>query len=902
MDLLKKIANSNAIPPFLEKKGVFVVDDIIGISLLVATAYKKNKENYLLVASNLYNAQKIYNILTTLLNDEEVLLYPADELIRAEAIAQSKEMVAQRLFVLDKILKNKANIIVTNVAAAARYLPDSKLFKTSTMEFKVGESYDLGQLKKDLVKSGYMHVNKVDASLQFAVRGDILDIYSVNNDYPIRIEFFGDEIESIRYFDLGKQTSIAKINEATILPASDFVLTDNEVIEARSKIYEIYEQIKPVLSLEMREKLEFNIDNDIAKIIEGNYEQSLYKYFSLLSNRPCSIFDYCTNYTKVMISTNQLEKSMTLLLDESWNYLNDLYEDGKCISHLSMYQDITKLVHTNDKKTIFTNDLTMSENDIVFNVKPVPLQTTKRSDIIEVIRSYLNNGYQIIASLNSKENIYLLEEVLDNNGITYETVDGLNIPNKNKIGISLMSLGIGFVLEDEKVAVLTSKELFNVNVRSARYNNKFKEATILKSYEDLEVGDYVVHEYNGIGQFLGLENLEVDGVHRDYIKILYAGGDYILVPLSQFHLVRKYLGKEGYVPRLSKLNGKDWEKTKQKVKERIDALANRLMQLYIERSKVKGFAFEQDDEFQKEFEDGFPYDLTFDQAKSLKEIKDDMESEKPMDRLLCGDVGFGKTELAFRAAFKAILSGKQVAMLCPTTLLARQHYELAVSRFAPFDVKVAILSRLVSKKDQKEYIEGINNGDIHFVIGTHKLLSKDVKFKDLGLLIVDEEQRFGVEQKEKIKEMKSNIDVLTLSATPIPRTLQISLLGVRSLSQINTPPQERMPIQTYVTPFKLDIVKELIERELARNGQVFFMHNEVTDIYNFANRLQELVPLANVGVAHGQMPKNDIEDVMMKFYSGDINVLVCTSIVENGIDDDYCSRFRKIWIISVISN
>ena len=388
---------------------------------------------------------------------------------------------------------------------------------------------------------------------------------------------------------------------------SNIIFTDNEVVEAKNKIYSIFNKISGVLSLETREILQINIDNDIAKIIEGNYEQTIYKYFSLLSNRPCSIFDYCTDYTKVMVSSTQLEKSMALLLEESWHYLNDLFEDGKCISHLSMYQDITKIVHKNDNNTIFTNEFLTNEKEIVFNVKTVPLQTTKRSDLIEIIRSYLNSGYKIIASLNSKENIYLLEDVLTKNAITYESVEGLNIPTKCKIGISLLSLGVGFVLEDEKVVVLTSKELFNINIKSTRYNNKFKEATILKSYEDLEYGDYVVHEFNGIGQYLGLENLEVDGVHRDFIKILYAGGDYILVPLSQFHLVRKYLGKEGFVPRLSKLNGKDWEKTKQRVKEKIDALANRLMQLYIERSKVKGFAFEEDSEFQKEFEDGFPY-------------------------------------------------------------------------------------------------------------------------------------------------------------------------------------------------------------------------------------------------------------------------------------------------------
>ena len=872
------------IPPFQSKKGIFVVDDTIGISLLISTAFKEKKDRYLVVASNLYKAQQVYNLLVQFVGMENVLLYPADELLRAESIAQSKELVAQRLYVLDKIIKGEAKIVVTNVAGASRYLPDVVLFKESTFDFEVGKTYDLQEIKKNLIKYGYINVNKIDASLQFAVRGDILDIYSVNHDNPIRIEFFGDEIESIRFFDLSKQTSIEKVKKVTVLPGSDIIFTSEEVASAPNKINAKVEQNVKYLGGLAAEKLRINVSNDIDKIIEGNYDQRVYKYFSFVANKTASLFDYCWDFVKVMVSITQIEQSSKLLLEESWEYLNELHESGKTISHLSMYQDITKIVHKGDKNTIWTTELNMSGLDYQFDVKPVPFQSAKRGDAINIIRTYLNDGYEVLAALDTKERIYLLQEALTNIGITYETKNGLDIPNKKSIGISPYLLSVGFVIESEKIVVLSAKELFNITIRSARFNDKFKEAAVISSYEELEVGDYVVHEYNGIGQYLGIETQEVDGVHKDFMKIAYAGGDYILVPLSQFQLVRKFIGKEGRVPRLSKLNGKDWENTKKKIKEKVSDLARRLINLYTERSKIKGFAFQQDDEFQHEFESNFPYPLTFDQQRSMEEIKSDMESDRPMDRLLCGDVGFGKTELAFRAAFKAILSGKQVAILCPTTLLARQHYELAVPRFSPFDVKVAILSRLVSNKDQEKYIEGINDGSIHLVIGTHKLLSKKINFKDLGLLIIDEEQRFGVEQKERIKELKTNIDVLTLSATPIPRTLQISLLGVRQLSQINTPPQERMPIQTYVTPFNLEIVKELIERELGRNGQVFFMHNEVADIYHFANRIQSMIPFANVGVAHGQMPKNDIEDVMMKFYGGEINVLVCTSIVENGID------------------
>ena len=463
-------------------------------------------------------------------------------------------------------------------------------------------------------------------------------------------------------------------------------------------------------------------------------------------------------------------------------------------------------------------------------------------------------------------------------------VKEFSIPVNKDIGLCISSLPIGFVLEDEKIAYLTSKELFNEKIRITRFDNRFKEATILKSYEDLTPGDYVVHEYQGIGQFLELQTLEVEGKHQDYLKLSYHGGEILYVPLSQFQLIRKYLGKEGARPRLSRLHTKDWERTKAKIKERINDLAERLLNLYVERSKLEGFAFNKDDEFQKAFEDSCEFELTKDQLRSLNEIKADMESIRPMDRLLCGDVGFGKTEVAFRAIFKAINSGKQAVMLCPTTLLARQHYEVALKRFSPFDIKIAIFSRLIPEKKQKEYIKDIKAGKIHLIIGTHRLLSNDIVYNDLGLLVVDEEQRFGVEQKERLKELKTNIDVLTLSATPIPRTLQISLLGVRSLSQINTPPNERIPIQTYVTPFNKDVVKELIQRELGREGQVFYLHNEIETIYEIASRLSRALPTANIAVAHGKMSKNEIEDTMIKFYSGEIQVLVCTSIIENGID------------------
>ena len=882
MNLFEKL-QKNKVTPLLERgKGHFVVDDNNGIALLVATNYRKNKGSYLLITSNLYKAQKVYSSLVSFLSKDDVLLFPCDELIRAEAIAQSKEMSAHRLYVLDEISKRENVIIVANLASACRYLPEPSLFKERTFTLKKSGHYQLSDIRKKLVLNGYYAVNKIDQSLQFAIRGDVLDIYSVNNDYPVRIEFFDDEIESIRYFDIAKQTSIEATEEVTILPASDILFSEKDRLESGEKLYQSLEKEQKILGPSLFDKLRETVDDLAYQLSEGQMDEKLYKYYGFLSSRHYSIFDYCQSFKKVFVDLPSIISSSELLQNDSHAYLSELYENGKALSRLEIYQDIKRLVDFNQYVT--TSSFIDNPSSVTVPIKNIPFQASKATDALNIVLSYYNDEYQIVLALNNKEHIMTVEQMLDNNRLKYQLVDSFNLPREGKIGITLTNLSSGFALTDEKIVYLTSAELFNEKVRTARFDNRFKEATILRSYEELEPGDYVVHEYQGIGQFIALQTLEIDGIHKDYLKIAYWGNEFLYVPLAQFQLVRKYLGKEGAAPRLSHLHSKDWENTKKKVKARINDLAERLMNLYVERSKIKGFKFQEDDEFQRQFENEFEYELTKDQQKALEEIKKDMESPSPMDRLLCGDVGFGKTEVAFRAAFKAILSGKQVAILCPTTLLARQHYELALKRFANFDVSIAIFSRLITKKKQSEFEKQVESGKAHLIIGTHRLLSKSVHFKELGLLIIDEEQRFGVEQKERIKELKNDVDVLTLTATPIPRTLQISLIGVRSMSKIDTPPQDRMPIQTYVTPFKMDVVKELIERELGRNGQVFFLHNNIATLYNRVSLLQKMMPNVTFGVAHGKMDREDIEDVMMKFYEGDIDVLVSTSIIENGID------------------
>ena len=859
------------------------MDDLVGIGLLTAASIANEDNKYLLITSNLYKSQKLYSLLKSLLPKKNIVLFASDELIRAETLAMSKEMSANRIYALDEIINNKADIVIANISSVLRYLPTVELFKNHCLKFKIGQKVDLKELKRTLVKAGYTQVNKVDQSLQFASRGDILDIYSVNYDDPIRIEFFDDEIESIRLFDLATQTSKEKIDKIKILPANDYIFSEKDLQNATERIHSQLEKDKEFIHPQDFDSLLNLVDSDISDILECNYSPRLYRYYSLIADDTTSLLDYTKELTTVLVDENSIKDSAALLKEESQSFLSELFETGRSISHLSMCLDYDDL-RFDHARLIRTSLLQTSSNDVVFNCKTIPFGVSKDADVISVIHTYLNQNYSINLSLSSKEHLNAIIDLLNSNHLPFEMVKEYSLPSKTHIGLAISNLSIGFELSDEKVVFLTSKELFNEKIRITRFDNRFKEATIIKSHEDLLPGDYVVHEYQGIGQFLELQTLEVEGKHQDYLKIAYYGGEILYVPLSQFQLIRKYLGKEGARPRLSRLHTKDWEKTKEKIKERIHDLAERLFNLYVERSKVQGYQFAKDDEFQKAFEDSCEFTLTKDQLKSLNEIKEDMESPHPMDRLLCGDVGFGKTEVAFRAIFKAINSGKQAVLLCPTTLLARQHYELALQRFAGFDIKIAIFSRLIPEKRQKQYIKEVNEGKIHLIIGTHRLLSNEITYKDLGLLVVDEEQRFGVEQKERLKELKSNIDVLTLSATPIPRTLQISLLGVRSMSQINTPPSERMPIQTYVTPFNKDVVKELIERELGREGQVFYLHNNIETIYQIANRLSKQLPAANIAVVHGQMPKNNIEDIMMKFYSGDVQVLVCTSIIENGID------------------
>ena len=604
----------------------------------------------------------------------------------------------------------------------------------------------------------------------------------------------------------------------------------------------------------------------------------MYSYYNLF-NQTTSIGDYLDDPLIILSNSQDINFAYKNYLEENFYYYQELINVGKSVKGLNLFRDLYEVT---DKATIEFKSFATDEKDVIFNGRTIMIDSQDEKMLISQIRSYLKLSTVIIA-LDDERQIRLISELLNRHELLYTMLDnsGEFYPGLNLV---IDKIGFGFELVDENIVVISSNELFKTkNVKKPKYF-KYKNAKVLKDYQELEVGDYVVHDNYGIGQYLGIKTLEVQGIHRDYLYVAYAGDDTLYIPVEQFNLVRKYSSSEGKVPKINKLGSSQWQKAKAKARNKVDDIADKLIEIYAARMNQTGYAFPVDNEMQLEFENAFGYELTEDQVRSVKEIKEDMEKPQPMDRLLCGDVGFGKTEVALRAVFKAILGNKQVAFLCPTTILSMQHYKTMLDRFENFPVKVALLNRFTSTKQKNQILKDLKEGNIDLLIGTHRILSKDVEFKDIGLLCIDEEQRFGVKQKEKIKEYRKTIDVLTLSATPIPRTLQMSLMGIRGLSQIETPPKNRQPVQTYVIEKNDVLIKQIIERELARDGQVFYLHNRTSNIANTADKIGRMVPGAKVVVGHGKMDKNEIEDVMMRFVNKEYNVLICTTIIETGID------------------
>ena len=861
----------------------FVVDSIIGTVLLALKKYNETDANVFIYAANNYDANSIFNKLSSLIDEDKIVLLPGDDLIRVEYISESKEVKSELIYGLYKIRHSKHSIVIVTPSTLYRYYPSVKTFDDSFIEIHVGDDLNINDFKSKLGELGYISVSKIDQSMEYASRGGVIDVFSLNYEDPIRIEFFDTVIESIRLFKIETQTSYKKLDNAILIPATINLLTEEEKAKTRNKI--LNQLNKDLLNKreEDKEELIANVNEDIEQILNNSFSNKYYKYLSFLSEKPAELTDFADNFIVIVANNQDFNKAKSLLFEEATKFLLELHDKNKNISHLSYFNERASIFKGSLETTIL-EPFYNKKDDISIPIRSLTYLDPKGSTPLIILETLIKGRNKILIVYHSEEEGKEIKRLLDSTEIEYSETENYMLNENTPVSLCQGKLNVSFEIINQNAILLASDDLLYDKRKIKAYSTHFKKGKVLESYEELEPGDYVVHEKYGIGRFVKIETIELMGKHNDYLEIAYANNDKLFVPLYQFNLIRKFVGKEGATPRLTNLNSNQWEKTKKKIKDRVNDLADRLLTLYQERATIAGFSFKKDDEIQKAFEEEFNHKLTPDQETSIKEIKEDMEAPHPMDRLLCGDVGFGKTEVALEACMKAILSEKQVCFLCPTTVLSMQHYKVAIKRFGDFKINVKLLNRMCTVKETNDILRGIKDGSVDLLIGTHKALNDKVVFKDLGLLIIDEEQRFGVEQKERIKEKYPNVDVLTLSATPIPRTLQSSLVGLKSISRIETPPVERLPIQTYVINYDEEIIKELIKRELARRGQVYYIFNDTYRIYEKELILQKLVPECRIGIIHGKMDKEDIDIVMNDFYEGNIDVLLATTIVENGID------------------
>lgn len=803
-------------------------------SLYVNKLLKEQKKNILIVTPTLFEANLINNSLSTYTNRS--YLFPMDDFLTSESIAISPDLKVTRLETINRTFDIENKIIVTHLNGYLRYLPTKEKYKNSILKLIKNKEYKREKLIDDLISIGYKTETIVTKTGEIGIRGFVIDIFPIESEHPVRIEYFGDEIDSIRIFDEGTQKTIEEIEEVKILPYTEFLIDE-------------YDE-------EYKEKQKY-----LKKITNGKIN-SIYDYLE----NPITIFK---NYNQLKTSFNtQLEQIFEYKIDKDTNFDSDYMYNLNEIK-----QD--KVIYYNTVENIFDN--VSSENITDYQIK----EMGSFSENIEAINKFINEQIYLNKTIIIAIKDYQIKSFTKFIEHSYIMTNYKNIL-KNQVNIIDMPINKGFIYKD--FIVLTESELFIKHINKSKYKTNFKYSSKIKNINNLEIGDYVVHTLHGIGIYNGIKTLKQGEVLKDYLEILYFGKDKLYIPVEKIDLISKYTGKEGMVPKINKLGGTEWEKTKLRVKNKVKDIAAKLLKIYALREMKKGFQFSKDNELQLMFESEFPYEPTKDQLYVTKQIKEDMESSIPMDRLLCGDVGYGKTEVAFRAMFKAVNDGKQVLYLCPTTILSNQQYENAIQRFKNFPVNIALLNRFTSSKKTKEIIENLKNGKVDILFGTHRILSNDVKPNNLGLLIIDEEQRFGVIHKEKIKEYKENVDVLTLTATPIPRTLQMSMTGLRSLSLIETPPVDRYPVQTYVLEENIHIIKDAVYKELSRGGQVFILYNRVEKLEAKKQELQKLLPEARIIEAHGQMNKNEIENRMIDFINNKYDVLLCTTIIETGID------------------
>lgn len=841
------------------------------------------KKQILYVANTDLEAKKVYEDLCFYMKDKVDYLSSQD-IYFYHLDAKDRNEEAKKLKVLLKMIGRENTIIVTSAEAILRKYIPKDILKKNIFTYKIGDAVDLDELSKKLVSLGYERVSKIEGFGQFSVRGGIIDIFSLEYDTPIRIELFDDEIESIRTFDVFTQKSIKKIKKCTITPSREFIYPEdvNATIEKIKKDThkftddDVYKRLDNIASKTYFEGVENYID-----YMYEEENKSIFTYLKedaiVFINDLSRLKERCENYTSEFKENYKLNLERGLALKEQ----------GKLLYH---YSDLEYLVE--EKKLILNMLLTKAVKEfnigsiVNFESREIPTFNGKIDILAEELNRLKYNGHKILLATNTYDRAKKLNKELLNLGTESILSRKRDIDiQSSQIVIVVGNITSGFQYKSIKFDVITDKEMIGSNKRAKTVKTKkSNKGQKIESFLDLNVGDYVVHENSGVGRYVGIDQLSVNGVKKDYMRVVYQGGDNLYVPIDQMDKIQKFIGSDTEKIKLNKLGSNEWSKAKAKVKKEIEDMTKDLVELYARREKIKGYKFSKDTLWQGEFETLFPYQETDDQIKAIEETKKDMESNKVMDRLICGDVGYGKTEVAIRAIFKACMDQKQVAVLVPTTILAQQHYNTFRARFENYPIRVEVLSRFKTPKEQKQIIEDARKGLVDVIIGTHRIISKDIDLPNLGLVVIDEEQRFGVKHKESLKKIKSTVDVLTLSATPIPRTLHMSLSGIRDMSVIEEPPQERYPVITYVVEGKESIIQDEIEREIARDGQVFFVYNRVERIDEMASMIQKLVPDAKIAVAHGRMTGKELENIILGFLNKEYNVLVCTTIIETGMD------------------
>lgn len=860
---------------------------ILGLStstkaLAIASSLEK-EDRIVLLTSTYGEAEGLVSDLISILGEELVYPFLVDDAPMVEFLMSSQEKIISRVEALRFLTdSSKKGILVCNIAASRLILPSPNAFKDSIVKISVGEEYDQHAFIHQLKENGYRKVTQVQTQGEFSLRGDILDIFEISQLEPCRIEFFGDEIDGIRSFEVETQLSKENKTELTIFPASDMLLREKDYQRGQSALEkQISKTLSPILKSYLEEIL--------SSFHQKQSHADSRKFLSLCYDKTWTVFDYIEKDTPIFFDDYQkLMNQYEVFERDLAQYFTEELQNSKAFSDMQYFSDIEQIYKKQSPVTFFSNlqkGLGNLKFDKIYQFNQYPMQEffNQFSFLKEEIERYKKMDYTIILQSSNSMGSKTLEDMLEEYQIKLDSRDKTSIC-KESVNLIEDNLRHGFHFVDEKILLITEHEIFQKKLKRRFRRQHVSNAERLKDYNELEKGDYVVHHIHGIGQYLGIETIEIKGIHRDYVSVQYQNGDQISIPVEQIHLLSKYISSDGKAPKLNKLNDGHFKKAKQKVKNQVEDIADDLIKLYSERSQLKGFAFSADDDDQDAFDDAFPYVETDDQLRSIEEIKRDMQASQPMDRLLVGDVGFGKTEVAMRAAFKAVNDHKQVVILVPTTVLAQQHYTNFKERFQNFAVNVDVLSRFRSKKEQTATLEKLKNGQVDILIGTHRVLSKDVVFADLGLMIIDEEQRFGVKHKETLKELKKQVDVLTLTATPIPRTLHMSMLGIRDLSVIETPPTNRYPVQTYVLEKNDSVIRDAVLREMERGGQVYYLYNKVDTIVQKVSELQELIPEASIGYVHGRMSEVQLENTLLDFIEGQYDILVTTTIIETGVD------------------